>query len=301
MQAVIVKHFFFVVFEHNFPISNFRSCLISRMLPELSCIWNNLLIVSIETSRPDLLHPPDIKGIANSSWSAWMWKRLYGKECQAGRRARAEAFGCCLVREQQTTTASSKSVMKHELIKIYFPAVKLRQSYHYKIMSCSDSYSKIIDPTFYYTGVFPQVSILVCFLWEFEETLPFCYCPTTVKLEHSHLRVKLWLWNPKPKLLQMLWISFTTEFGISCSSWDRKLPGPYISCACIKAVELGLVIVKPAKRASQQVSIICWFLASGPYWCVFQCRKKSVGKRWRRETWEKCSLTFTLHNGIGKH
>lgn len=137
-----------------------------------------------------------------------IWER---EECQAGRCARAEAFGCCPVKEQQTTTESFKSVMEYELIKTYFPAVKLRQSYHYKITLCSDSYSKIIDPTLHYTGVFPQVSILVCLLWEFEETLPSCYYAITVKLECSHLGVKLWLWNPKPKLLQMLWISFSTR------------------------------------------------------------------------------------------
>lgn len=182
------------------------------MLPELSCIWNNLLMVSIDTSRPDpncvlyctLLSSNELQIVPEVP----EYERDYmGKRRVSGRKM-------CKSRSiwmQQPTTESFKSVMEYELIKTYFPAVKLRQSYHYKITLCSDSYSKIIDPTLHYTGVFPQVSILVCLLWEFEETLPSCYYAITVKLECSHLGVKLWLWNPKPKLLQMLWISFSTR------------------------------------------------------------------------------------------
>lgn len=79
-----------------------------------------------------------------------IWER---EEYQAGRCARAAAFKCCPVTEQQTTTESTESVTKDEWIKSCLLAVKLKQSYHYKIIECSDNYSKTTDPTLYFTLV----------------------------------------------------------------------------------------------------------------------------------------------------
>lgn len=55
-------------------------------------------------------------------------------EYQTRECARDEALRCHTAREEWMTTENSKMIMKDELIKTCLPAIKLRQSYHYKIM-----------------------------------------------------------------------------------------------------------------------------------------------------------------------